>query len=250
MSGPNNNGTTNASNKFYKHQVSPNNSVNHDGNSSSDRMVWEMRNNFRQYYRTPNLTPLLNSPILNEDIRIIDQYQKVTGDSINNSDINGLRVLDSSTEGASNNYYSDKDIVIFDDIDDTRSNSAWLNNSHFGNRLVTGFSPTSSHSSHSGNVSTGSDGLGTKNRIIGDIQIADLQGSPRRFGSTHSNETDSINLEKSEKLQQKGILQSPINFPKRAPGFPQVSHIHCFLDILMNYSWHVVIPFLANYITD
>ncbi|XP_070493286.1 rho GTPase-activating protein gacG isoform X2 [Chironomus tepperi] len=219
MSGPSNNSTNSNSNKFYKHQVSPNNSLNHDSNSS-DRMVWEMRNNFRQYYRTPNLTPLLNSPILNEDIRIIDQYQKVTGDSINNSDINGLRVLDSSTEGASNNYYSDKDIVIFDDIEDTR-NSAWLNNSHFGNRLVTGFSPTSSHSSHSGNVSTGSDGIGTKNRIIGDIQIADLQGSPRRFGSTHSNETDSLNMEKSEKLQQKGIMQSPINFPKRAPGFPQ-----------------------------
>jgi len=227
MSGPSSNSTnSNNGNKFYKHQVSPNNSVNHDS-SSSDRMVWEMRNNFRQqYYRTPNLTPLLDSPIQNEDIR--NQYKKVTGD-LNNSDINGLRVLDSSsTEGASNNYYSEKDIVIFDDIDDSR-NSAWLNNSHYGNRLVTGFSPTSSHSSHSGNVSTGSDGLGTKNRIIGDIQIADLQGSPRRFGSTHSNETDSLNMEKSEKQQQKGVMQSPINFPKRAPGFPIVSHYLTFI---------------------
>lgn len=202
-----------------KHPVSPNSSID----TPSNRMEWEMRNNFRQYYRnhTPNLTPLLNSPILNDDnIRIIDQYQKVTGD-MNNSDINGLRVLDSQTSEGASNYYSDKDIVIFDDIDDTRS-SSWLNNSHFGNRLVTGFSPTSSHSSHSGNVSTGSDGLGTKNRIIGDIQIADLQGSPRRFGSTHSNETDSLNLDKSEKQS--------VNF-KRAPGFPKVSSsrgLKCF----------------------
>lgn len=228
MSGPSNN--SNANSKYNnKHPVSPNNSLNQQQNhdsSAADRMLWEMRNNnFRQYYRnhTPNLTPLLNSPILNEDIRIIDQYQKVTGD-IKNSDINGLRVLDSSStaDGLASNYYSEKDIVIFDDIDDTRGSSSWLNNSHFGNRLVTGFSPTSSHSSHSGNVSTGSDGLGTKNRIIGDIQITDLQGSPRRFGSTHSNETDSSNMERSDK-QQKGVLHSPLNFPKRAPGFPKVT---------------------------
>lgn len=223
-------------NKFFKHQnTSPNSaainqSQQHRDSSSSDRMVWEMRNNYRQYYRnhTPNLTPLLNSPILNDDIRIIDQYQKVTSD-INSSDSNGLRVLDSQIEGASN-FYTDKDIVVFDDIDvdDSRGGSGgpWLNSS-YANRLVTGFSPTSSHSSHSG----GSDGLSSKNRIIGDIQIADLQGSPRRFGSTHSNgqqsPTDStIAMEKSDKYQQsqRGILHSPINFPsKRAPGFPKVS---------------------------
>ncbi|KAG5682691.1 hypothetical protein PVAND_012026 [Polypedilum vanderplanki] len=216
----------NNNNKFYKHQTSPNSStVINQGRDSSDRIVWEMRNNYRQYYRnhTPNLTPLLNSPILNDDIRIIDQYQKVTSD-ITSSDSNGLRVLDSQTEGASN-FYSDKDIVVFDDIDDPRMDK-WINSAQYANRLVTGFSPTSSHSSHSGNVSGGSDGLNSsKNRIIGDIQIADLQGSPRRFGSTtHSNGQDSPtdSMDKSEKYQQsRGVLHSPINYPKRAPGFPK-----------------------------
>jgi hypothetical protein len=223
-------GTSSNVNKFYKqHQTSsPNSSsVINQGRDSSDRIVWEMRNNYRQYYRnhTPNLTPLLNSPILNDDIRIIDQYQKVTSD-ITSSDSNGLRVLDSQPEGASNSFYSDKDIVVFDDIDETRG--SWINSAQYANRLVTGFSPTSSHSSHSGNVSGGSDGLSSKNRVIGDIQIADLQGSPRRFGSTtHSNgqesPTESMMMDKTDKYQQaRGVLHSPIAFSKRAPGFPKV----------------------------
>lgn len=226
-------------NKFYKQQTTPNSnasgaiSQNHD---TSDRMLWEMRNNnYRQQYYsqyTPSITPsILNSPILDD---IIDQYQKVTGDS-NNSDTNGLRVvLDSQTEGASNFYSSsDKDIVVFDDIDDSRG--SWVN-SQYGSRLVTGFSPTSSQSSHSGgNASGGSDCVSSKNRIIGDIYISDLQGSPRRFGSTLSNGQqspliDSLGMDKCEKSSQQrsGVLCSPINFPKRAPGFPKVS---CFVHL-------------------
>jgi hypothetical protein len=202
--------------------------------SDNNRMVWEMRN-YRQYYRnhTPNLTPsstVLNSPIMDDDFRIIDQYQKVTNDNKEISDNNGLCVLD-STEGASN-FYSDKDIVVFDDIDDSRN--MW-NNSRYENRLVTGFSPTSSQSSQSGNASAGTDVSSGKNRIIGELQIADLQGSPRRFGSNHLTEQQSpelLNIDKSPRL----ALHSPVNFPKRAPGFPKVFHQKkLFLHLVMIY---------------
>jgi hypothetical protein len=215
----------NGSNKFYNGRKQQ---------DSLDRTLWEMRNQYRQYYRnpTPNShTPsstVLNSPIF-DDIKFIDQYQKVTSDSAELAG-NGLSVLNSQNEGASN-FYASKDSVVFDDIDETRG--SWMN-SQYGNRLVTGFSPTSSQSSHSGNVSaTGSDGSNSKNRIIGDIQIADLQQSPRRLGSTtHSNGQQSpidpsIFIEKIDKIQQhqnaqRIQLHSPVNFPKRAPGFPKV----------------------------
>lgn len=207
---------------------------------SLDRTLWEMRNQYRQYYRnpTPNShTPsstVLNSPIFENDIKFIDQYQKVTSDSAELAG-NGLCVLNSQNEGASN-FYTNTDGMVFDDIDETRG--SWMN-SQYGNRLVTGFSPTSSQSSHSGNISaTGSDGSNSKNRIIGDIQIADLQQSPRRLGSTtHSNGQQSpidplIFIEKIEKNHsnaQRIQLHSPVNFPKRAPGFPKVICIKKFL---------------------
>lgn len=216
----------NGSSKFYNGRKQQ---------DSLDRTLWEMRNQYRQYYRnhTPNShTPsstVLNSPIF-DDIKFIDQYQKVTSDSAELAG-NGLCVLNSQNEGASN-FYTGKDGVVFDDIDDTRG--SWMN-SQYGNRLVTGFSPTSSQSSHSGNVS-GSDGSNSKNRIIGDIQIADLQQSPRRLGSTtHSNGQQSpidasIFMDKIDKsqhvnAQQRIQLHSPVNFPKRAPGFPKVIFI-------------------------
>jgi hypothetical protein len=149
---------------------------------SLDRTLWEMRSQYRQYYR--NLTPnsqtpsstVLNSPIF-DDIKFIDQYQKVTSDATELAG-NGLCVLNSSQNDGASNFYINKDSqVVFDDIDDDPRGS-WMN-AHYGNRLVTGFSPTSSQSSHS---NPGSDGSNSKNRIIGDIQIADLQQSPRRLG--------------------------------------------------------------------
>lgn len=228
-------------NKFYS-----NNGSGKQQRDSLDRTLWEMRNQYRQYYRnhTPNSqTPsstVLNSPIF-DDIKFIDQYQKVTSDSAELAG-NGLCVLNSSSqnEGASN-FYMNKDSVVFDDIDDSRHHvsGAWMN-SHYNNRLVTGFSPTSSQSSHSGNISAaGSDGSNSKNRIIGDIQIADLQQSPRRLGSTtHSNGQQSPidpsafmdKLDKNQQYQnsQRIQLHSPVNFPKRAPGFPKVKFLHYY----------------------
>lgn len=217
MSGANPNGN----NKFYNGRKQQ---------DSLDRTLWEMRNQYRQYYRnshTPSST-VLNSPIFDDiSTKFIDQYQKVTSSAELAG--NGLCVLNSQNEGASN-FYTNKDSVVYDDIEDTRS--SWMN-SQYGNRLVTGFSPTSSQSSHSGNISaTGSDGS-NKNRIIGDIQIADLQQSPRRLGSTtHSNGQDSpidssIFIDKIDKNQhpntQRIQLHSPVNFTKRAPGFPRVN---------------------------
>lgn len=243
-------------------QVNPNgNNKFYNGRKQQlDRTLWEMRNQYRQYYRnhTPNShTPsstVLNSPIF-DDIKFIDQYQKVTSDSAELAG-NGLCVLNSQNEGASN-FYTSKDNVLFDDIDETRG--SWMN-SQYGNRLVTGFSPTSSQSSHSGNVSaTGSDGSNSKNRIIGDIQIADLQQSPRRLGSTtHSNGQQSpidptIFIEKLDKNQQSSNAQriqlhSPVNFPKRAPGFPKVNkHKKFYFFLVLTF---VNFLFLAHNISN
>lgn len=234
MSGSQINSTaTGNGNKFY-------NSKQRD---SLDRTLWEMRSQYRQYYRnhTPNSqTPsstVLNSPIF-DDIKFIDQYQKVTSDSAELAG-NGLCVLNSSQNEGASNFYLNKDNVVFDEVEDTRS--TWMN-SHYGNRLVTGFSPTSSQSSHS---AAGSDGSNSKNRIIGDIQIADLQQSPRRLGTTHSNGQQSpidptAFMEKVDKNHhfhnsQRLQLHSPVTFPKRAPGFPKVSLLF-LCDVLCNSS--------------
>lgn len=238
-------------------QVNPNgNNKFYNGRKQQlDRTLWEMRNQYRQYYRnhTPNShTPsstVLNSPIF-DDTKFIDQYQKVTNDS-NELAGNGLCVLGSQNEGASN-FYTNKDNVLFDDIDETRG--SWMN-SQYEHRLVTGFSPTSSQSSHS---ATGSDGSNSKNRIIGDIQIADLQQSPRRLGSTtHSNGQQSpidptIFIEKLDKNQQhpnaqRIQLHSPVNFPKRAPGFPKVINHEIFFFFFYLIMYFL---FLAYYISN
>lgn len=234
MSGSQINNNSNGNSKLY------NGSKQRD---SLDRTLWEMRSQYRsqphQYYRnhTPNSnsqTPsstVLNSPIF-DDIKFIDQYQKVTTDSAELAG-NGLCVLNSSQNEGASNFYLNKDSTVYDDIDDARG--SWMN-SHYGtNRLVTGFSPTSSQSSHSGNVSaTGSDGSNSKNRIIGDILISDLQQSPRRLGSTtHSNGQSPIDptafidkIDKSYQNSQRIQLHSPINYPsKRAPGFPKVNFL-------------------------
>lgn len=225
----NSNSNSGNGNKFY-------NSKQRD---SLDRTLWEMRSQYRQYYRnhTPNSqTPsstVLNSPIF-DDIKFIDQYQKVTSDSAELAG-NGLCVLNSNQNEGASNYYMNKDgsssSMGFDDIEESRGGGSWMN-SHYGNRLVTGFSPTSSQSSHS---AAGSDGSNSKNRIIGDIQIADLQQSPRRLGSTtHSNGQqspidplaflDKIDSKNQQQYQnsQRIQLHSPVNYPKRAPGFPKV----------------------------
>lgn len=201
-------------NKLYKHPQAS--EISGQPKDSTDNLIWEMRN-YRHFYRnrTPNLTPsstVLNSPDI-DDIKIIDQYQKVTSD--NSNDSNGLRVLDSQASG---NNYPENDIVIFDDIEDSRG-ASWMNPQ---SRLVTGSSPTSSHSSNSGNASGGTDG--SKSRIIGGLHIADLQGSPRRFGNNIHGNNQPSPPGRTDKNQAslRAAAHSPGFFPKRTPGFPKV----------------------------
>lgn len=177
--------TTMSVNKFYKQ---PNDStVNSSGEQlrdPSDRLVWEMRN-FRQYYhgRSPqNQTPsstVLNSPDL--DIDRMDHYNKFS-DELRND-------------------------IPTDPCIDYR----------FENRLVSGRSPTSSHSSNSENCVNDPQ---AKRKIIGGLQIANLDESPRRVGGSHPGEHPN-EARKSQEFQRFS-MRSPGGFPRRGPGFPQV----------------------------
>ena len=160
--------------------------------------------NFHQYHnRTPNLTPsstVLNSPSEIEDVKIIEQYQNLSGDDFR-------RNLDP-------NFYSTHDYLSSDDDASFRVNPC------YENRLVTGFSPTSSQSSNSGNFSTAENT--SRNKVLGSLQITNLHESPRRPGSQSNSQAsfvESSAREKNGEIQK----QSPNVFPKRAPGFPKVS---------------------------
>jgi hypothetical protein len=163
------------------------------------RAAMEFRN-FRQYYnRTPNLTPsstVLNSPSEIEDVKIIEQYQNMSGEDFR-------RNLDP-------NLYSTNDFLSSDD------DASFKVNPCYENRLVTGSSPTSSQSSNSADNASRHKGLGS-------LQITNLHESPRRPGNSQSNSqasfVESSAREKGNEMQK----QSPSVFPKRAPGFPKVS---------------------------
>jgi hypothetical protein len=185
-------------NKIYK---KPETSV-----ETHSRPVMELRN-FRQYYnRTPNLTPsstVLNSPSEIEDVKMIEQYQNMSGDDYR-------RNLDP-------NFYSTNEFLSSDDDASFKVNL----NPCFENRLVTGYSPTSSHSSNSGNLS-GADSA-SRNKVLGSLQITNLHESPRRPGNSQGNgQTTFVESSAREKISEIH-KQSPNVFMKRAPGFPKVS---------------------------
>lgn len=160
-----------SANKFYKQSGE---SAGNNLAEPADRLVWEMRN-FRQYYgKSPNLTPsstVLNSPDLDHDR--MEYYHKFS-DELRND--------------------------LSDDFTDNR----------YENRLVSGRSPTSSHSSNSENCFSAD----PKKKVIGNMQIANLQESPRRFGVAHQSELPE---------PRKENFRLPMGGPRRAPGFPQVS---------------------------
>lgn len=166
------------------------------------RPAMELRN-FRQYYnKTPNLTPsstVLNSPSEIEDVKMIEQYQSLSGDDYR-------RNLDP-------HLYSTHEFLSSDD------DASFKVNSCYENRLVTGCSPTSSQSSNSGNYS-GVDS--SRNKVLGSLQITNLHESPRRPGNSQGNSQTSF-VESSAREKNVEIhKQSPGVFPKRAPGFPKV----------------------------
>lgn len=176
-------------NKFFKQPGDS--AANNSGEplrDPSDRLVWEMRN-FRQYYhgRSPqNQTPsstVLNSPDV--DIDRMDHYNRFSDELRNDIPSDGGPCIDYRYE----------------------------------NRLVSGRSPTSSHSSNSENCVNDPQ---AKRKIIGGLQIANLDESPRRVGGNASHQGDqAIEARKSQEFQRFS-MRSPGGFPRRAPGFPQV----------------------------
>lgn len=178
-----------SANKFFKQ---PNDSTVNSGGEQlrdpSDRLVWEMRN-FRQYYhgRSPqNQTPsstVLNSPDL--DIDRMDHYNKFSDELRNDIPSDGVPCVDYRYE----------------------------------NRLVSGRSPTSSHSSNSENCVTDPQ---AKRKVIGGLQIANLDESPRRVGGNNSHPGEQANEARKSQEFQRFSMRSPGGFPRRAPGFPQV----------------------------
>lgn len=126
------------------------------------RPAMELRN-FRQHYnKTPSLTPsstVLNSPSEIEDVKMIEQYQNMSGEFRRNLDPN---------------LYSTNDFFTSDD------DASFKVNPCYENRLVTGCSPTSSQSSNSG-----------AEKVLGSLQITNLHESPRRPGNSQGNSHES-----------------------------------------------------------
>jgi hypothetical protein len=177
--------------------------------SSADtqsRPAMELRN-FRQYYnRTPNLTPsstVLNSPSEIEDVKMIEQYQNMSGD------VNDYR------RNLDPNFYTTHEFLSSDD------DASFKVNPCYENRLVTGCSPTSSQSSNSGHFS-GADSA-SRNKVLGSLQITNLHESPRRPGNSQCNSQTSFVESSTREKNHEVYKQSPSFFPKRAPGFPKVS---------------------------
>lgn len=91
------------------------------------------------------------------------------------------------------------------------------NNIRSFEKIMSVYSPTSSRSSNSDHFcSPDSESL---EKSIGNLQITNLQESPRRLGTS-----DVLIEHHQEKFCefQKLSMHSPNSFPKRAPGFPKV----------------------------
>ncbi|KAL9880719.1 X11L isoform 2-T3 [Glossina fuscipes fuscipes] len=167
-------------------------------NKPQERYVWEMR------ARSPNVTPastVLNSPDLNNDMQYSlhphqRQMQQIRvgrspGSQFEQHNIlpQGLASPGSPTDvgKADGQCVRDGEIVVFDDID-----TNWMNK--------TNSSYASNHNSSIRDVFHGNEDVLKVTKMIGQLAIAEYEGSPRRFGN-----------------------QPPIKatFPKRPPGFPQ-----------------------------
>lgn len=152
----------------------------------SDRLAWDIRN-IRQFYhsRASNSTPsssILNSPDLEYD-RSVDHFQHFSDRT------------DKAAPDAGHDFLGV--------------------NVNFTNTLVSGLSPTSSHSSNSESVAE------AKFKNIGGLQITNLRESPRRPGGSQSNGQTSRKSSTTSQEIPRVFMQS--SSTRRAPGFPKVS---------------------------
>ncbi|XP_061387927.1 uncharacterized protein LOC133322993 [Musca vetustissima] len=179
-----------------------------------ERYVWEMR------ARSPNVTPastVLNSPDLNTDMQYSihphqRQLQQIRvgrspGSQFEQHNIlpQGLASPGSPTDvgKADGHCLRDGEIVVFDDIDTNWMNKS--NNSYSSNHS------TSQH--HRADSFHGNEDILKVTKMIGQLPIAEYEGSPRRFGNQQQATQKSTSGAASTGTT--GIL------PKRPPGFPQ-----------------------------
>ncbi|XP_020712809.1 uncharacterized protein LOC101453910 isoform X3 [Ceratitis capitata] len=178
-----------------------------------ERYVWEMRT------RSPNVTPastVLNSPDLNTDVQYTlhhhqhRQHQIRVGRSPG-SQFESQNVIpqDLASPGGSPTDVGkvgvqclrDGEIVVFDDID-----TSWMNKT--GTPNVSNVAQaknsldcfTSAHNQHN------NEDILKVTKMIGQLPIAEYEGSPRRFGNLPQGNMKSAGA---------------CSFPKRPPGFPQ-----------------------------
>ncbi|XP_073829974.1 X11L isoform X1 [Musca autumnalis] len=188
-----------------------------------ERYVWEMR------ARSPNVTPastVLNSPDLNTDMQYSihphqRQLQQIRvgrspGSQFEQHNIlpQGLASPGSPTDvgKADGHCLRDGEIVVFDDID-----TNWMNKSNN--------SYSSNHSSgqhHRGDSFHANEDILKVTKMIGQLPIAEYEGSPRRFGNQQQGGGGGGGTQKSSG----GVVTSNITsggsiLPKRPPGFPQ-----------------------------
>ncbi|XP_075155803.1 X11L isoform X2 [Haematobia irritans] len=180
-----------------------------------ERYVWEMR------ARSPNVTPastVLNSPDLNTDMQYSihphqRQLQQIRvgrspGSQFEEHNIlpQGLASPGSPTDvgKADGHCLRDGEIVVFDDID-----TNWMNKSNN--------SYSSNHSKQLRDSFHGNEDILKVTKMIGQLPIAEYEGSPRRFGNQPPQQGG---MQKS--TTGNSISSSGNNMlPKRPPGFPQ-----------------------------
>ncbi|XP_037812950.1 uncharacterized protein LOC119604434 isoform X1 [Lucilia sericata] len=178
------------------------------GSKPQERYVWEMR------ARSPNVTPastVLNSPDLNTDMQYSihphqRQLQQIRvgrspGSQFEQHNIlpQGLASPGSPTDvgKADGQCLRDGEIVVFDDID-----TNWMNKSNN--------SYSSNHSNHVRDSYHGNEDILKVTKMIGQLPIAEYEGSPRRFGNQPpAMKSNSTNASGNNMV------------PKRPPGFPQ-----------------------------
>lgn len=146
-----------------------------------ERYVWEMRTKSRSPTNITPSTTVLNSPESNE-LHFSQQQQIRLGRSplgIGGGGQSTTTPGDSPT--ATSRGVKDGEIVVFDDID-----TQWIK-------------------SLSKDYAGGSEDVLKVTKMIGQLQINDYEGSPRRIGFVKGNSTNS----------------TPALYPTRLPGFPQ-----------------------------
>lgn len=243
-------------NQYYRNRTpntTPSSTVlnSPDLNDIDDLKFMEQYQNLNQQIKSAGFVEE-NSPINNNE-NLLDSQSLKSAIACNSNSTNSNN-NNNSTSNINNNVGMD---AIFDDLDQKSVASNWNPQHNVNSSSLLALSPTSSQSSNnSTHVQAPSDN--SRNRVIGlyflfslnysrifknlisiagGLHIADLQGSPRRFGSLQNTQNTQSPTEPAQPLigaltvkpasQSTGaalkMSVSPKNYPKKPPGFPKVS---------------------------